>query len=170
LLAGKEILDTLENTFEFSKEYLLIYQVSTKANKYIQKLAKELATKNSLEIIEIPSKINIMKMIFDKKYMQWTTPEQFVGYFRNAKIVLTTSFHGTAFSLIYNRPFYVFSLGDDIDNRSKELLSMVGLENRLIKRNQTQIDNNEINWSIVNKKIIILQEESRSFIKESINK
>ena len=36
-------------------------------------------------------------------------PTDFLAYIDHAALVLSSSFHGTAFSLIYHKPFYVFN-------------------------------------------------------------
>ena len=60
-------------------------------------------------------------------------PAAFLGLFANASAVVTTSFHGTAFSLIFGKPFYsVIPRGMANAGRQRSLLGAVGLEDRLI--------------------------------------
>ncbi len=76
-------------------------------------------------------------------------PREFVSLIRNAKYVVTDSFHGMAFSINYNISFSVFKRFKDNDRKNQNsrifnLLQAVGLENRLVdyrnKRNiQTDI-------------------------------
>ena len=46
--------------------------------------------------------------------------------------VVTTSYHGTIFSILMNTPFYTLRLNDGADKRSEELLLKLGLENRIV--------------------------------------
>ena len=54
--------------------------------------------------------------------------EDFVSLFRHAKYVITTSFHGTAFSLIFGRPLYAVKLNDRWDARYENLLHILGAD------------------------------------------
>lgn len=55
-------------------------------------------------------------------------PGEFLGYMKNASFVLTNSFHGTAFSLIYDKPFSVVLNGTATDARMTSLLGKLGLD------------------------------------------
>ncbi len=55
----------------------------------------------------------------------------FISLFNNAKFVVTDSFHGTTFSLIFNKPFFSVSPGANV-NRISSLLELVGLDSRII--------------------------------------
>lgn len=58
-------------------------------------------------------------------------PTDFLAYIDHAALVLSSSFHGTAFSLIYHKPFYVFN--GLTDNRISSILHRIGLEERSIE-------------------------------------
>lgn len=60
-------------------------------------------------------------------------PEDFLSLIKNAKMVCTTSFHGTVFSLIYNTPFFCMNV--EKDDRIASLLNMVNLQERFVNRN-----------------------------------
>ncbi len=66
-------------------------------------------------------------------------PLDFLNYIYSADFILTNSFHGTAFSIIFNKQFY--SVYNE-DSRKDNLLSLFHLENRHIK-NPTEMDLNE---------------------------
>lgn len=64
-------------------------------------------------------------------------PSEFVSLIKNAKAVCTDSFHGMAFAIQYNTPFFVFKRFKDTDPRNQNsrvlsLLNMLGLQDRLI--------------------------------------
>ncbi|EEZ2117865.1 polysaccharide pyruvyl transferase family protein, partial [Escherichia coli] len=52
--------------------------------------------------------------------------------FKNAAFVVTTSFHGTVFSIINQVPFFTLEFGNEIDLRSRSLLEMLNLNERMI--------------------------------------
>ena len=58
-------------------------------------------------------------------------PREFLSYIDHAAMVLSSSFHGTAFSLIYQKPFYVFNGLND--NRISSILKKTNLLDRSIE-------------------------------------
>lgn len=56
-------------------------------------------------------------------------PAEFLGLFKNAEYVVTSSFHGTAFSLIFNKEFYAFNSAAT-KGRIVDLLKRTQLLNR----------------------------------------
>lgn len=65
-------------------------------------------------------------------------PREFVSYIKNAEMVVTNSFHGMVFSVIFNKPFWVMKRYKDTDkasanNRITDFLKELGLEDRLIE-------------------------------------
>lgn len=67
-----------------------------------------------------------------------------------AELVVTDSFHGTAFSIIFNKPFYVILNINRGADRFISLLNLFGLDDRIIS-GTSEISNNPIDWSRVNK-------------------
>ncbi len=58
-------------------------------------------------------------------------PYEFIRLIRDASLVITHSFHGTAFALNFNVPFMTYN--DSMENPRKEgVLRMVGLGNRIV--------------------------------------
>ena len=95
---------------------------------------------------------------------------EFLNLIYHAKLVLTTSFHATIFSIIFNKPF--FSINGDKDYRRSTLLQTMKLENRSINqdgieeklKNVYQIDFKEANDEIQNEKI-----KSIKYLKEALD-
>lgn len=66
-------------------------------------------------------------------------PQEFLGAVQSAGIVLSNSFHATAFSLIFQKDFYVVNRTEDINARMKDLVGDLGLADRLINTVPTEI-------------------------------
>ena len=67
---------------------------------------------------------------------------------RNAKAVVTNSFHGTVFSIVYNKPFHFFTVKQTTNSRMLDLLDALALKDRHVAGNNlldNQIDYNEPN-------------------------
>lgn len=123
-----DIFDINEKSNNKGK-YLLLYFLGEMKPELHDRI-KELAEKHNLEIKSLYVK-NGMKMYnsFD--------PKDFVKLIRNATFVFTDSFHGTAFSINYNIPFYTFCRYDSeialpkMESRITSILEMTNLEERL---------------------------------------
>ncbi len=87
-----------------------------------------------------------------KKITVAMTPEEFLDEINSAELVVTSSFHCLAFSLILQKPFVVILTGNTgKDERLVNLLKICGLENRIITPNTTVKDiANTINFEEVN--------------------
>lgn len=90
--------------------------------------------------------------------------EQWLKSFIDSKMVITDSFHGTVFSIIFNRPFWVVSNIGRGAARMESLLKMFGLENRLIINSSEKNWDAAINWEFVNEKREYLISYSLSLI------
>lgn len=117
-------------------KYILIYYVTD--GKSVRKYAEELSKKTNMKVISIPCQVDYegLSAFEDKKFGFYAYPEcspnEFLNLFDNAEYVITNSFHGTVFSLIFHKKFLSqISLDTGkINNRSKELLKKTNLLNR----------------------------------------
>ena len=96
-------------------------------------------------------------------------PTQFVSLFKYAQFVITTSFHGTAFSLMFNRPFNVVSISDEVDSRAKDLLMQLNLTDRLVSLPLNKVQK-DVDWEGVNFKLQELRIPSREFLKKALRR
>lgn len=72
----------------------------------------------------------------NSKVLKAVGPEDFINIIRNAEIVITSSFHGTAFSLIYNKPLMgIVRKDDNTDSRISSILSIVEANKSIIPYN-----------------------------------
>lgn len=69
--------------------------------------------------------------VFEKIFK--TGPCDWLENIYNSKYVITDSFHGTALSILYHKPFFVFCANEKKFTRIESLLSLLGLTDRYIK-------------------------------------
>lgn len=96
--------------------------------------------------------------------------EDWLDNIKNSSFVMTDSFHGMVFSIIFNTPFAVFINRDRGADRFDSLLSQLGLENRICA-NVEDVDHvisTPINWERVDQKLSYLKEYSKEFLENSI--
>lgn len=116
------------NPFD-SKSYILVYQV--KRDDYVLQYARDLAKIHNCYVREITAETEFMP---NPERHVTLSPQEFVGAFANAKMVVTTSFHGTAFSVMFNKPFATMMFGTPGDYRALDLMNTLGIENSTIAR------------------------------------
>ena len=98
--------------------------------KYVENVSQQLG----YQIVIVPSVKQTYQV--DAKILKNIGPEEWVGLVKNANYVITDSFHGTVFSIIYNKPFTVLKRFSDDNPRSQNsriytLLEHYNLTNRL---------------------------------------
>jgi hypothetical protein len=145
-----------------NEPYILIYMVKTDIKLY--DYASYLSKKHGLKIIEIANDFNSNnseRKIYD------ASVEEFLALIYDAKYVVTNSFHGTAFCILFHKIFYAIRQNAHIDDRIEQLLSSVGLLNRFIQYNDFS-EKDDIDFSIVDIKLEKERESSADFLKKSI--
>lgn len=96
---------------------------------------------------------------------------QWLKSFRDAKFVVTDSFHGVVFSIIFHKPFIAIGNKARGLTRFTSLLKMFGLENRLIfsiENLDEDLLKAEIDWKKVDNIIKIERERSLGYLKEHL--
>lgn len=123
-------------------EYLLVYDLN--GGVTMLQIAKQVAKEKKLKLYCITRHPDISyiykgvdKVIFD------AGPREFVGYFSKAKYVITDSFHGTAFSLIFHKNFNTYIAIPRASQRIMSLLNICGLTFRIID-DTNKIDTSEV--------------------------
>ena len=110
------------------KNYIFVYQLNRNEiiNRFIEDSSKKLNYK-----------------VFRFKFYRPDVIESFIFGISNSKCIITDSFHGTIFSIIFNKPFISFINKDRGKGRFDSLKEVFNLYNRIIDPlNQTNIDIN----------------------------
>lgn len=94
-------------------------------------------------------------------------PIDFLNLIYNADLVLTDSFHGTAYSINFRKNFFVYQSNKNRDPRKKNLLNKFKLSDRMItsKNSQQIISSYNVDYSAINKIIETKVNESRNVLK-----
>ena len=102
-------------------------------------------------------------------------PSDFVNLLSNSDLVLTDSFHGTMFSIYYQKPFFTFycdneASKDSTNSRIDSILTLMDLADRKIDGHE---DVNTclqmtIDWPLVQKKLEIFRNASTDYLTDSL--
>lgn len=139
---GVEAVQVLDPTLLLSKElwsyymtpvkaqsYVLIYQLHN--DKKIGAYARKVADIMKLPLIRIsPSFHQISR---EGKFVWCPSMGEFLSYIKNAKCVITDSFHGTAFAINFHTPFVEVLPNNSTGTRNISILKMTGLSNRILE-------------------------------------
>lgn len=169
LLSGEDYLNLLEGVeVPFHENGLLYYFID--ASKEKEDFAYQISVNKHLNCFNVNnSNLWMRNKTFEERIQ--LPIEHWIAGFRDAKFVVTDSFHGCVFSILFNKPFFVIGNVERGMSRFKSLLSIFHLEDRLISLTTLeQYNDKPIQWNKVNK---ILKEErgkSLNFLSVNLNK
>lgn len=100
------------------------------------------------------------------------TVEGWLASFCHAAFVVTDSFHGVAFSIIFNKPFVAYGNAERGLARFQSLLKAVGLEDRIVvSSDEVDLDRllRPIDWPTVNRRLAGLRAQSLKFLTDALS-
>ncbi|MBR3652696.1 MAG: polysaccharide pyruvyl transferase family protein [Bacteroidales bacterium] len=170
LLTGKEWMQFATAVDDVPEKYVLIYEVTPCS--YLKEFAVTVANELGLKIVRINREAVRQEEDEEVLNVMDAGPAEFIWLFGHASVILTNSFHGTAFSLIFNKAFYVVTPARKRNNsRQESLLRMVGLEDRLIVEGapMPNLKMISVDYSRVNSLLDAQREKSISFLRNAID-
>lgn len=96
--------------------------------------------------------------------------EDWLSSINTSEFVITDSFHGTVFCILFNKPFFVYLNENRGSSRFLELLNKFNLSNRIVQNKKEVLDalNDTIDWNHVNLQINNLRVKSFKFLISAI--
>lgn len=159
-----------------SEDYIFLYAIfAIEFNESIMKVAKRFS-----EIYQLPVYVLYTgnKVYRVKKYgfkiLDHAAPNHFLSMIKYAKYVLSSSFHGTAFSIIFQKQFYVLRGNNHReaadDDRLCTVLETFGLEWRQLDENSSKEKyfQDQIDYEIITSKLAAVRKKSMEFLAESL--
>lgn len=140
---------------DFIFAYILNY--TDDKQKYIEKVSSSLNKK-------------VVLLLAEKNVRSNDTVENWISLFRDANFVITDSFHGTIFSIIFHKDFV--SLANPLrgTERFKSLSEMFALDNNILMAIPDEFVQCMIDWERIDEVIQKRQKESMDFIEESLTR
>ncbi|NEO57005.1 MAG: polysaccharide pyruvyl transferase family protein [Okeania sp. SIO3B5] len=157
--------DLLEQP-KYKNKYILMYNHHGIVNTNGKKLVKKLVEKQDLEIISLG---NPTASMTDKNFVGISVPE-WLGYFYNASYIITNSFHGVVFSIIFQKNFSFIPYGNT-NQKVMDLLETFDLKERLLDNQPDALDNQQksINYATVNNRREDLVKYSQQYLQTALN-
>lgn len=148
------------------KVYIL--DKSSEKQRFINLLEKNLGL---IQFEVLPKKRLRVDKIENINDFVYPNPAKWIRGFMDARFIVTDSFHGSIFSILFNIPFVVIGNERRGMARFESLLKMFGLEDRLMTNLETlDIDGlvqSDINWNAVNLILEKERERAMSYLKEN---
>lgn len=138
-------------SYDIDESYILVYALYWDRS-FNQKL-KELHEKTGYKIVSIQ---NSLRPIYANKRVMDIGPKQFLWLMDHAEAVVTSSFHGTAFSVIFNKRFYPI-INPSSPSRIAGLIKMLKVK---VPQSIDELMDYETNYDLVNN--YIKKEKNRS--------
>lgn len=176
ILAGRDIWDELlsenKTSLQLPDNYVFCYFLGgfSEHRDYAQRVAEQ----KHCSLINLPHMKKYVKA--DEEIcgikLYDVTPIDFIRLIKNAKYVCTDSFHGTVFSILYEKTFWTFERFSEnyegsTNTRIYSLLDMLGIPDRLIRKTSCQIMEN-IPYDKVNENLEIMKRKSMIYLEEAI--
>lgn len=163
LLLTKEEWNSLLNK-EFKGNYLLLYDFQMD-NPLVKKMVIEIAKTRHLKIYSVN---DWRQCPYADRNINNAGPIEFLELISEAQFVISTSFHATVFSVIFEKQFITFPLlGHNNSSRMKDFLSEFGLSNRFVENEPYNIS--DIDYTIINKLLSLRQAKSRNWLIHTIS-
>lgn len=129
-------------------KYILVYQLGI--NPEIVNFAKRLKKETGYRIVYIPFPlVGLLKCRCEIT----VGPAEWMGLFKNAEYVISDSFHGVVFSLLFNRKFFAKADGHHKNRRVEQLLKLVNLSDRTMNDVSDEQLTEEIDFTYANEQI-----------------
>lgn len=171
LLDSSDYRNLISHTFakNVPEKYMMIYVLDKSAEK--KAIIDSASYTLSLPTHEVMAK-SYFGEVGKSRLQDCILPkvEDWIRGFANADYVITDSFHGTVFSIIFNKQFVAIANYERGASRFLSLLKMLGIEDRLVEsvEGAKSILNKKIDYTKVNEILTSKKEESIAFLKENL--
>lgn len=156
LLLNREDYEKVCNDIPKKEKHILVY--SLVVGESVMTVASKVSEAKNLPIVvkEAGGKVKKADSI-----------EDWFAEFRDAEYVVTDSFHGMVFSIIFNKPFSIVMNPSGGNVRYISLLSQLGLMERIVKDGTLPSDS-AIDWQKINIQLDSLRKTSLEFLKNNL--
>lgn len=178
LLLTSDEWDTIATPERIIEEkYIFCYFMGN--NPWQREYVKKLRDKTGFKVVAL---LHLDQYIeSDEDYVDYApydiSPSDFINLVKNAEYVCTDSFHGTVFSLIYEKKFFTFMRFSEketlsTNSRINTLLKSIGVEDRLVSKENDieEMMHRKMNYEMISERICRFRNESLQYLKKALEK
>lgn len=171
LFDAEEWMEMIPDREVIEGPYIFCYFLGTNAEH--RRVANEFGAMTGLKLVTCPFLDNFVKIDqhFGDVQLFDLDASDFVNLIRHANYILTDSFHGSVFSILYHKQFMTFNrFGSEANSRNSRidsLCTLLGLEGRRYSGNILDIDVN-VDYMNVESRIKKLRQESNNYLTNAL--
>lgn len=168
LLHNAEFYIEKFNLVKSKTNHLVTYFLGTRKNEYLgvaKKMSEEQNYKHK-ELFWVKPEVVVANQKSCGSFH--LTVREWLNEIYNAEVVLTNSFHATAFSIIFNKRFFVVKSEDGGVDRLYTLLGSLNLTSRIVDNFDNVSINQNVDYSGCDVNLMALRQQSEMFIKSAL--
>ena len=172
VLLGREAWDDLAADIRCKEPYILTYFLEN--NNGNKDCLKDLQKETGFSVVSLNEDIRDIGKGYQCAFD--ASPREFVGLFKHASFILTNSFHATAFSTLFEKPFYTMcssntNVSNPNDSRKTSFLKTIGLTERIIQDDKLPIKDKwfKLDYKATNQKINDFRTRSECYLINALN-
>lgn len=163
-LLPKEVWSSMLKEDESSKRsYILMYNL--RGSIAVERFARKLAKSLGINLIEIKGNVNSFSLSGLKE--QCSGPIEFLRLIKGAEYVVSSSFHGVVFSIIFQKSFFAGGMAPNKE-RVTDLLTALEIQNRYSEDLTNSLELEKIDYYKVNRKLQALINKSQQCLISSL--
>lgn len=174
-LIGKTPMMNVDPVLIFDYSKYMPVRVDMKDFMIVYTYPGRITDKDEIISIRGVAKSRGLKLVSIGHYFPWCdevivpTPFEVLAYFRDAACIVTDTFHGSIFSLKYNKPFCTIVRAMN-SNKLTFLLEQFGLDGRIVRKaaDISSTMDVPIDYKSVNQKIAEEKERSLNYLKREV--
>lgn len=156
LLDAEDYQQIIDTEWTADEPYLAVYclDITSEKKAFFDRLARQKGLKVRFFTAGVQAELTI---------------GQWLAMFSHASMLVTDSFHGTVFSILFGKEFY--ALGNPLrgNTRLTGLLDMLGLQHRLLSDKEPDESNaGNIDWAMVYSRLHDERQKSIAFLSEAL--
>lgn len=152
------------------ERYVFVYRVQTSG--LIEMVARVASADAGVPLVKGFNTIRIWK---EGAKVVLPDPKGWLGYIKYAEVVVTNSYHGTIFSILFRKKFFTVSLTGKTAKRNARLLFLLqklGLEDRFIREEDLETINQKlaepIDWDQVEERLTEWRTTAYSYLSKNV--
>lgn len=165
LLLRREDYDEIRVDEKRKEKYILVYMMEDSVE--VKRLSNRISRLLGYPVVQRRA---AKKFNYELESCYTSTPGEFLGLISNAECVITNSFHGTVFSLIYEKPF-ISLLHSDTGSRTVDLLRSLHMEDHIVRNAENFYDLGRFQIKdpeLLHRSMEHVREKSFHFLKQSL--
>jgi hypothetical protein len=148
----------IEQPYDIETPYILCYPLLS--NENLQKTVDKLKKLTGYKVVIISS--SAKSTVKGDEVLYDVGPREFLGLINNASYVVTSSFHGTVFSVLFEKTFYS-TVSEFGASRIYDMLDNLDLSDRAIK-SVDEVNKEFLDYSCVKKRISEYAKSSKKYL------